>query len=120
MKYTHIVLWTSSIWKKYKNGKKAYLRLMFIAMKALCFKQQCPSQQEETKSLLLKEQRQKRTRWILGLSCNYEVSNGFAHFLGETINASPMYLIYERKKIKNFAKGGLLQIHIFVYRISML
>ena len=33
MKYAHSVLWTSSVWKRYKiEKKKAYLRIMNIEM----------------------------------------------------------------------------------------
>ena len=80
MEYAHVVLGTSSVWKRLKNSKIFtwfygfnYAGLMFQWYSET----QCPLPVKRDKILTkFKEQRKKRTRWILGFLYDHKVFKG--------------------------------------------
>ena len=102
-KFTHIILWTGSMWKVYKNGKK--LTWWQETKIATGFYHSLAA--SETMSLLFKEQKQKRLRmsfWDCHVT-SYKGPN--RHFLQYAILSSDFVtspkVLYENLKKKKLS-----------------
>ena len=79
---------------------------------------------EKTISILFKEQRQKRLRWIMGTSYDHEVSNEYAHFSRETIIYSFLTPSYGFRKLNNIKfnsvkNGSASTVSISYYNLTV-